>query len=40
MARRDLRVIEKEFYMSNHGPGRPSPGMPDGQAFFPSNAAR
>jgi len=40
MARRDLRVIEKEFYLANPGPGRPSPGMPDGQAFFPANAGR
>ena len=37
MARRDLRVIEKEFYLQNPGPGRPTP---DGQAVFPSNAAR
>src|SRR3954451_13371330 len=37
MARRDLRVIEKEFYLANPGPGRPTP---DGQAFFPSNAGR
>ena len=40
MARRDLRVIEKEFYLANPGPGRPNPGLPDGQAFFPSNVGR
>ena len=40
MARRDLRVIEKEFYLANPGPGRPNPSMPDGQAFFPSNVGR
>ena len=39
MARRDLRVIEKEFYLNNPGNGRPG-AMPDGQAFFPSNAGR
>ena len=39
MARRDLRVIEKEFYLANPGPGGRI-GMPDGQAFFPSNAGR
>ena len=37
MARRDLRVIEKEFYLANPGPGRPSP---NDQAFFSSNAGR
>jgi hypothetical protein len=40
MARRDLRVIENQFYLQNPGPGRPNQGMPDGQAFFPSNAGR
>jgi hypothetical protein len=40
MARRDLRVIEKDFYLAGPpGAGRPN-GMPDGQAFFPSNAGR
>jgi hypothetical protein len=39
MARRDLRVIENQFYLANPGPGRPN-AMPDGQAFFPSNAGR
>ena len=39
MARRDLRVIEKEFYLADPGSGRPS-ALPDGQAFFPSNAGR
>lgn len=37
MARRDLRVIEKEFYLANPGPGRPSP---NDQAYFSSNAGR
>jgi hypothetical protein len=36
MARRDLRVIEQQFYMAIPTPGRPSP--QDGQAFFPSGA--
>lgn len=39
MARRDLRVIEKEFYLNNPNNVRPG-AMPDGQAFFPSNAGR
>jgi hypothetical protein len=38
MARRDLRMIEQQFYMANPTPGRPLPGQQDGQAFFPSNA--
>jgi hypothetical protein len=36
MARRDLRVIEQQFYMAIPTPGRPS--AQDGQAFFPSGA--
>ena len=32
-----LRVIEKEFYLANPGPGRPSP---NDQAYFSSNAGR
>ncbi|GAA2568217.1 hypothetical protein [Pseudonocardia hydrocarbonoxydans] len=41
MARRDLRVIEQQFYMAAPGvkSGRPSPGG-DSQAFFPANAGR
>jgi hypothetical protein len=41
MARRDLRVIEQQFYMAAPGEksGRPSPGG-DSQAFFPANAGR
>ena len=38
MARRDLRMIEQQFYMANPTPGRPLPGQQDGQAFFPSGA--
>ena len=38
MARRDLRVIEQEFFMGNPTAG-PS-GRGDNQAFFPSNAGR
>lgn len=40
MARRDLRVIEQQFYMAAPGvkAGRPSPG--DSQAFFPAAAGR
>jgi hypothetical protein len=34
MARRDLRVIEQHFYMSNPATGRPGPVAQDGQAFF------
>jgi hypothetical protein len=37
MARRDLRMIEQQFYMANPTPGRPVPGQQE-QAFFPSNA--
>lgn len=42
MARRDLRVIEQQFYMAAPGvkPGRPSPGAGDSQAFFPAGAGR
>jgi hypothetical protein len=36
MARRDLRVIEQQFYMAVPSPGRPQ----DGQAFFPANAGQ
>ena len=37
MARRDLRVIEQQFYMSAPGPNaRPQ----DGQAFFPANTGQ
>ncbi len=35
MARRDLRVIEQQFTMSNPGPG-PRPGGNSQEAFFPS----
>lgn len=38
MARRDLRMIEQQFYMTNPTPGR-MPAQQDGQAFFPANAA-
>ena len=38
MARRDLRMIEQQFYMTNPSPGRPLPGQQDGQSFFPANA--
>jgi hypothetical protein len=38
MARRDLRMIEQQFYMTTPSPGRPVPGQQDGQAFFPANA--
>ncbi len=38
-ARRDLRVIEKEFYLADPGPGG-RVAMPDGQVFFPSNVGR
>jgi hypothetical protein len=38
MARRDLRMIEQQFYMAGPTPGRPLPGQQDGQAFFPSSA--
>ncbi len=37
MARRDLRMIEQQFYMAGPTPGR-LPGQQDGQAFFPSSA--
>ncbi|MHA6782404.1 hypothetical protein ACVGOW_15660 [Pseudonocardia saturnea] len=42
MARRDLRVIEQQFYMAAPGvkPGRPSPNGGDSQAFFPASAGR
>jgi hypothetical protein len=42
MARRDLRVIEQQFYMAAPGvkPGRPTPNSQDSQAFFPSAAGR
>jgi len=36
MARRDLRVIELQFYMAVPSPGRAQ----DGQAFFPANATQ
>ncbi|OLT19353.1 hypothetical protein BJF78_36255 [Pseudonocardia sp. CNS-139] len=36
MARRDLRVIEQQFYMSAPGQGRPA----DPQAFFPTSGQR
>jgi hypothetical protein len=36
MARRDLRVIEQQFYMA--APRSPRPAAPDSQAFFPSAA--
>ncbi len=38
MARRDLRVIEQQFYMAAPGPQSPVPG--DGAAFFAANGAR
>jgi hypothetical protein len=38
MARRDLKMIEQQFYMNTPAPGRPLPGQQDGQAFFPANA--
>jgi hypothetical protein len=38
MARRDLKMIEQQFYMNTPAPGRPVPGQQDGQAFFPANA--
>jgi hypothetical protein len=34
MARRDLRVIEQQFYMA--APRAPRPAAQDSQAFFPS----
>ena len=37
MARRDLKMIEQQFYMTNPTPGR-MPSQQDGQAFFPANA--
>ena len=37
MARRDLKMIEQQFYMTNPAPGR-MPAQQDGQAFFPANA--
>jgi hypothetical protein len=39
MARRDLRIIEQDFYLS-HPTGKParSGHMSEGQAFFPSNS--
>ncbi|MHA6794940.1 hypothetical protein ACVGVM_15715 [Pseudonocardia bannensis] len=44
MARRDLRVIEQEFYMSHPSAvaGRPGPGMQAGVEgqFFPANGQR
>jgi hypothetical protein len=42
MARRDLRVIEQQFYIANPAlnTGRPGPAPHDGQAFFPSNAGQ
>lgn len=40
MARRDLRVIEQEFYLAHPSSNtRPAPAGPEGQ-FFPSNAQR
>jgi hypothetical protein len=38
MARRDLRVIEQQFYMSAPGPAARPPA--DGQAFFPANTGQ
>jgi hypothetical protein len=40
MARRDLRIIEQDFYLSNPAAGpKPRGGhTADGQAFFPSNS--
>ena len=38
MARRDLRVIEQQFYMAVPSPGRPV--AQDGQAFFPAGAGQ
>jgi hypothetical protein len=42
MARRDLKMIEQQFYMAAPGvkPGRPSPNGGDSQAFFPASAGR
>jgi hypothetical protein len=39
MARRDLKVIEQEFYMSHPSTGAGRPAGPGEQAFFPSGAA-
>lgn len=38
MARRDLRMIEQQFYMTNPAPGRPVPSQQDGSAYFQANA--
>ena len=38
MARRDLKMIEQQFYMTNPAPGRMPTQQQDGQAFFPANA--
>ncbi|MGQ0778379.1 MAG: hypothetical protein ACT4NY_28890 [Pseudonocardiales bacterium] len=40
MARRDLRIIEENFYLSNPTAGNQTRGghSVDGQAFFPSNS--
>ena len=39
MARRDLKVIEQEFYMSHPSSGTARPAGPGEQAFFPSGTA-
>jgi hypothetical protein len=40
MARRDLRVIEQQFYMAAPGMNRPNPAGGNGQAFFPAGSAQ
>jgi hypothetical protein len=40
MARRDLRVIEQQFYMAAPGVGRANPAGGNGQAFFPAGSAQ
>jgi hypothetical protein len=40
MARRDLRVIEQQFYMAAPGMGRANPAGGNGQAFFPAGSAQ
>ena len=37
MARRDLKVIEQQFFLSHPAATQPN-GRPDNQAFFPSSA--
>jgi hypothetical protein len=39
MARRDLRVIERDFYLVNPGQGMPT-AAPQEQGFYPSGANR